>query len=153
MVCEAGEKKSATRGNTQQNTSIKIFRKSIKISNSCRPICKKKKIYLIVSDIIHTFWIDLTLMFSFVYISLIFWWVSIYVKVIISYVVMLFFFITAQGNGSDWWSFCTVNGWYSMFGLFEWLFLWSAMMFHMIEHVDMYYMNVAWVVSRSAVVP
>ena len=92
-------------------------------------------------------------MFSFVYISLIFWWVSIYVKVIISYVVMLFFFITAQGNGSDWWSFCTVNGWYSMFGLFEWLFLWSAMMFHMIEHVDMYYMNVAWVVSRSAVVP
>ena len=117
------------------------------------PQSKSKKIYLIVSDIIHTFWIDLTHMFSFVYISLIFWWVSIYVKVIISYVVMLFFFITAQGNGSDWWSFCTVNGWYSMFGLFEWLFLWSAMMFHMIEHVDMYYMNVAWVVSRSAVVP
>ena len=35
----------------------------------------------------------------------------------------------------------------SMFGLFEWLFLWSAMVFHMIEHVDMYYMSVAWVVS------
>jgi hypothetical protein len=67
--------------------------------------------------------------------------------VVSSYVFMLLFFITAQGNGSDWWSFCTVNGWYSMFGLFEWLFLWSAMVFHMIEHVDMYYMSVAWVVS------
>ena len=67
--------------------------------------------------------------------------------VVSSYVFMLFFFITTQGNGSDWWSFCTVNGWYSMFGLFEWLFLWSAMVFHMIEHVDMYYMSVAWVVS------
>lgn len=52
-----------------------------------------------------------------------------------SVVGMVFFFATAQG------SMCTVNGWYSMFAVFEWLSLWFGFAFDNVEHLDLYDMS------------
>jgi hypothetical protein len=45
---------------------------------------------------------------------------------------MVFFFATAKG------SMCTVNGWYSMFAIFEWLTLWTGFSFDCLEYLDLY---------------
>jgi hypothetical protein len=47
----------------------------------------------------------------------------------------VFFFATVQG------SMCTVNGWYSMFAVFEWLSLWFGFAFDNVEHLDLYDMS------------
>jgi hypothetical protein len=67
-----------------------------------------------------------------------------------SFLCFIFFFITSQGSKNDAWSMCAVNGWYSMFGVFEWCYVWSSCFFHWVEHVDLYYVEVKW--GNAAVV-
>ena len=50
---------------------------------------------------------------------------------VFSLVCAMFFFITGQG------SMCTVNGWYSMFALCEWCYVFSGAAFHYIEAIEL----------------
>jgi hypothetical protein len=61
--------------------------------------------------------------------------VRLFLLFLVSLVLMVFFFATVQG------SMCTVNGWYSMFAVFEWLSLWFGFAFDNVEHLDLYDMS------------
>jgi hypothetical protein len=44
---------------------------------------------------------------------------------------------------------CSTYGWYSMFALCEWVYVWSGIAFHVVEQVDLYYVEINW--SAAAV--
>ena len=43
----------------------------------------------------------------------------------------VYFYVSSQG------SMCTVSGWYSMFAVCEWCYVWSGVVFHFLECIEL----------------